>query len=57
MLREKYTNLELEYRHTYVLPECKKCPLFGYEKGQCNGPCLSFRMNALRKEDIKKTTE
>jgi hypothetical protein len=49
-LRKKYTDLEEQYRREYVLPECRKCPLFGYEDGECNGPCLAFRMNALKKK-------
>ena len=51
-LRKKYTDLEEKYRRECVLPECRRCPLFGYEEGKCNGPCIAFRINALREAKI-----
>lgn len=35
----------------FVLDKCKTCPFFGYSKGKCSGPCLPFRMNALRGQE------
>lgn len=35
----------------YVLDKCKSCPFFGYGENNCSGPCLPFRMNAIREQE------
>jgi len=48
-IRSKFVYLQNKYIHQYVLPDCKKCRFFGYETNRCSGPCVAFRINALRK--------
>lgn len=52
-LKNKYDRLQKIYEKKYILPECKKCLYFGFKKNQCSGPCIGFRINAL-KSDIRK---
>jgi len=46
-LKQKYAEIEENLKKKFVLPECRKCLHFGLEEGQCSGPCLGFRINAL----------
>ena len=42
-----YQQKQHDYGHNYILPYCRQCPFFGLESGQCSGPCMAFRINAL----------
>jgi len=47
-LQKRYAKLIRKSEHQLVLPGCKTCPFFGFAKNQCSGPCLGFRINALK---------
>jgi hypothetical protein len=47
-IKDFYQKLLKDLDKKYVLPECKKCPFYGLENGRCPGPCLGFRINALK---------
>lgn len=46
-IKVKYNRLQKKYCQDLILPECKKCPFFGFKEGKCTGPCIGFRINAL----------
>lgn len=52
-LTKRYDQIDLEYAQKYVLPKCRTCPMFGYNQNQCSGPCMGFRLNALRPKELK----
>jgi len=41
----KFALKEYLYGKKYMLDQCKRCKYFGYEKGQCSGPCLALLVN------------
>jgi len=47
-LKQKYAEIEEGLKKKFTLPQCRKCSYFGLEEGQCSGPCLGFRINALK---------
>lgn len=51
-LQKKYYSNQLNYRRDLILPECRNCPFFGFEKGRCSGPCIAFRINALKEKGL-----
>lgn len=56
-IRSKYKKIQDRYKNQLIIPQCRKCPYFGFEEGKCTGPCFSFRINALRKERKEERTQ
>lgn len=53
-IKDSYDSLYEEYQKKFILEKCKSCPFYGLGSGKCSGPCLAFRMNALRDQDKTK---
>lgn len=49
-VKNRYDKLQNRYKKELVLPYCRSCPFFGFEKGKCSGPCVGFRINALKEQ-------
>lgn len=47
-LKEHFELRQMKYRKEMILPKCKKCPFYGIGNGKCSGPCIAFRINALK---------
>lgn len=49
--RDKLRKIHEDYEKKLVLPECRNCRFYGFGEGQCSGPCIAFRLNALRQKE------
>jgi len=52
-VKDRFLKLQYKYTKELVLSKCKSCPFYGIGENKCSGPCLAFRINALREENIK----
>ena len=53
-IKKKYTVLHKKYCSELILPKCRECSFFGFGRGKCSGPCIAFRINALKNDAYKK---
>jgi|GEM_PF-998864 len=48
IIKNKYLKITRDNERKYTLPYCQSCPFYGFAKNQCSGPCMGFRINALK---------
>lgn len=48
----RYKEIFDKYHKELILPYCRSCKFFGFEEGKCSGPCVAYRINAIKEENI-----